>query len=87
MPIEFYSTRGPYGCFSNFSRHSFDLDGAFWTTREHYFQAQKFGGDEDLVEASPVDAYWGTGWVTGADGTGRNVLGRILMETRATLRG
>jgi predicted NAD-dependent protein-ADP-ribosyltransferase YbiA (DUF1768 family) len=53
------------------------------TTREHYFQAQKFGGDEDLVEASPVDAYWGTG----AGGTGRNVLGRILMETRATLRG
>jgi hypothetical protein len=39
-------------------------------------------GDEELVEASPVDAYWGAG----ADGTGRNMLGRVLMETRAALR-
>ncbi|MCP2728999.1 NADAR family protein [Limnofasciculus baicalensis] len=42
MPIYFYSTRGEYGCFSNFSNHGFELDGAWWTTNEHYFQAQKF---------------------------------------------
>ncbi len=43
MPIYFYSTREkPYGCFSNFSRHGFELDGFWWTTSEHYFQAQKF---------------------------------------------
>lgn len=144
MPIPFYSTRGPYGCFSNFSRHGFALDGAFWPTSEHYFQAQKFEfspedseavrraptardaarmgrerqrplrsdwehakddvmrravrakfaahpgiraillgtGDEEIIEASPTDAYWGAG----ADGTGGNMLGRILMETRAALR-
>ena len=44
MPIYFYSTRGPYGCFSNFSAHGFTLDGVYWPTSEHYFQAQKFAG-------------------------------------------
>ena len=42
MPIYFYSTRDEYGCFSNFSRHGFELDGLWWATSEHYFQAQKF---------------------------------------------
>ena len=43
MTIYFYSTREqPYGCFSNFSRHGFELDGLWWATCEHYFQAQKF---------------------------------------------
>ncbi len=42
--IEFYSTAGEYGCFSNFSRHSIHLKGKQWATTEHYFQAQKFAG-------------------------------------------
>jgi ribA/ribD-fused uncharacterized protein len=42
--IYFYSTQGEYGCFSNFSRHGFELDGQYWKTSEHYFQAQKFAG-------------------------------------------
>lgn len=42
--IRFYSTRGDYGCFSNFSRHSVKLKGETWPTSEHYFQAQKFAG-------------------------------------------
>lgn len=43
MTIYLYSTREqPYGCFSNFSGHGFDLDGFCWPTSEHYFQAQKF---------------------------------------------
>ncbi len=40
-------------------------------------------GDEELVESAPGDYYWGCG----ADGSGRNMLGRILMEVRAALRG
>ena len=45
LPIYFYSTRErPYGCFSNFSRHGFALDDAWWPTSEHYYQAQKFAG-------------------------------------------
>src|ERR1700753_110761 len=45
MAILFYNTRDqPYGCFSNFSAHGFELDGLWWPTSEHYFQAQKFVG-------------------------------------------
>lgn len=144
MPIYFYTTTDTYGCFSNFSRHGFELDGWYWPTAEHYFQAQKFvgtehaghvarartpkeaaergrsravplrpdweavkdgvmraavrrkfethadiravllgTGDETLVENAPGDYYWGCG----ADGSGRNMLGIILMEVRAALRG
>ena len=144
MPIYFYSQREePYGCFSNFSPHGFELDGAYWPTSEHYFQAQKFIGTEhaeavrrartpkeaaeigrdrqrplrpdwnevkdevmrravrrkfethaairavllstgadELIEATTGDYYWGCG----TNGTGRNMLGQILMEVRALLR-
>ncbi len=44
MTIYFYGTRDEYGCFSNFSPHGFELDGFYWPTSEHYFQAQKFAG-------------------------------------------
>ena len=44
--IEFYSTRGDYGCFSNFFRATIRIDGKNWATTEHYFQAQKFAGTE-----------------------------------------
>ncbi len=45
MTIYFYSAReNPYGCFSNFSPHGVELDGQWWPTTEHYFQAQKFAG-------------------------------------------
>lgn len=144
MPIYFYSvTEEPYGCFSNFSRHGFALDGVYWLTVEHYFQAQKFPDtphveairlaktpkqaksmgndrskplradwesvkdeimrqgvlrkfetyadireillatdDEHIYEAAPSDYYWGCG----ADGSGLNRLGEILMDVREILR-
>ncbi|HEY9638021.1 MAG TPA: NADAR family protein [Coleofasciculaceae cyanobacterium] len=143
MTIYFYSTREKYGCFSNFSPHGFELDGMYWSTSEHYFQAQKFvgtphadqirevktpkdaakmgrdrnrplrsdweqvkdeimrqavlhkfethqdirevlllTGNELIVENSPIDYYWGCG----KDGTGKNMLGLILMEVRGLLR-
>ena len=44
--INFYTTTGEYGCFSNFSRHPITLKGKRWPTSEHYFQAQKFAGTE-----------------------------------------
>jgi ribA/ribD-fused uncharacterized protein len=55
-PIRFYSNREePYGCFSNFSRHGFELDGAWWPTSEHYFQAAKFAGTAhaDQIRQAP----------------------------------
>ena len=49
MAIKFYKVNNEYGCFSNFSLHGFELDGKYWSTSEHYFQAQKFE-DEVLRE-------------------------------------
>ncbi len=143
MTVYFYNTQGEYGSFSNFSRHGFQLDGEYWPTTEHYFQAQKFPetehceqirqaktpkdaakmgrersrplrkdweqvkddimrkavlckfethgdireillatGDEEIVENAPGDYYWGCG----KDGSGKNMLGQILMEVREILR-
>ena len=143
MTIQFYSDREAYGGFSNFSRHGVEIDGLWWKTTEHYFQAQKFHdaayrekirqapdpktaanlgrsrdvplrddweaikddvmrravrtkfrthadlrvqllatGDQDIIENAPGDRYWGCG----TDGTGKNMLGTILMEVRAELR-
>ena len=143
MPIYFYGTRSEYGSFSNFSGHGFELDGEYWPTTEHYFQAQKFPetehsdqirqaktpkdaanmgrsrsrplrqdweqvkddimrnavlrkfethadireillatGDEEIVENAPGDYYWGCG----KDGSGKNMLGKLLMEVREILR-
>jgi ribA/ribD-fused uncharacterized protein len=144
MTIYFYSTReAPYGCFSNFSSHGIEMDGQWWPTTEHYFQAQKFAGtpytekvrlatspkqaaeigrdrrlplrpdwervkddvmrravlrkfethaqireillatgEEDIVENTKHDYYWGCG----QDGSGKNMLGQILVEVRAILR-
>ena len=39
-------------------------------------------GEEELVEKTTGDHYWGCG----TTGTGKNMLGIILMEVRATLR-
>ena len=51
MAIYFYSIlEVPYGVFSNFSAHEFTLDGEYWKTSEHYFQAQKFAhSPEDMA--------------------------------------
>ena len=38
-------------------------------------------GDKTLVEDSPIDYYWGCG----ADGSGKNKLGEVLMEVRKLL--
>ena len=42
MTIYFYTTNNEFGEFSNFSKHGVELDGLWWKTTEHYFQAQKF---------------------------------------------
>ena len=40
--VFFYTPDGPFGDFSNFARLGVALDGAWWPTAEHFFQAQKF---------------------------------------------
>ncbi len=144
MTIYFYRIHEkPYGCFSNFSPHSIELDDQWWPTTEHYFQAQKFAdtpyaelirmaerpcraaergrdrryplrqnwegvkdeimfkavlrkfethedireillgtGDEEIVERTTHDYYWGCG----TEGSGKNMLGQILVRVREILR-
>jgi ribA/ribD-fused uncharacterized protein len=144
--IYFYKVWQPYGCFSNFSLHGIQIQGTYWPTVEHYYQAQKFvgsidaviipvihaaqtpeaaaalgrcgtrqvrsdwdvvktevmreavlkkflthsdikeillsTGNETIVENSAIDYFWGCG----ANKTGQNYLGKILMSVRAEIR-
>ncbi len=54
--LYFYSVREPFGEFSNFSPHGIELDGQWWPTTEHYFQAQKFedAAYRDKIRAASV---------------------------------
>ena len=38
--------------------------------------------EKELIESSPYDYYWGCG----GDGSGKNRLGKILMEVRTFLK-
>ena len=40
--IKFYKEFGPLGYLASYSNHGFELDGHYWPTVEHYYQAQKF---------------------------------------------
>lgn len=143
MSIYFYKITDKYGCFSNFAKYGFELDGKFWETSEHYFQAKKFEntiyeeeirkakspmdaaimgrdknkpirndweevkedvmkkavlkkfethsdikdilistGEEEIIEKTTNDYYWGCGKL----GNGKNMLGKILMDVRKTLK-
>ena len=48
-PIYFFGEDGPYRELSNFYPCGFEEDGVCWPTVEHYFQAQKFPGDENAA--------------------------------------
>jgi len=50
MPLYFYSQNDPHGYLSNFSPHGFELDGVYWPTVEHYFQAQKFADTQQAEQ-------------------------------------
>lgn len=52
--LDFYSTHSAYGEFSNFALYPVFLDGEWWATSEHYYQAHKYD-QKDLME-----------WVKGA---------------------
>jgi predicted NAD-dependent protein-ADP-ribosyltransferase YbiA (DUF1768 family) len=55
--------------------------------RDHFVRKDIKGlllatGDEELIENSKSDFYWGCGW----NGTGLNKLGKILMAFRSKIR-
>lgn len=55
---------------------------AKFTQHPHLQEQLLVTGDEELIEDSPIDWYWGCG----DDGTGQNNLGKILMEVRKEIR-
>lgn len=56
---------------------------AKFTTHTNLRDALLATGDEELVENAPTDYFWGCGQLGG----GKNMLGKLLMETRLMLRG
>ena len=55
---------------------------AKFTQHEDIKQVLLDTGDAELVEHTANDSYW----ADGGDGSGKNMLGKILMEVRAKLR-
>ena len=49
MSIDFYKEFGDLGYLANYSNHSFSVDGIFYKSVEHYYQASKFS-DPVLVQ-------------------------------------
>lgn len=47
--LDFYLRSKPYGEFSNFALFPLFIDGKWWPTSEHYFQAMKYE-KEELIE-------------------------------------
>ena len=41
-PPYFYTKTMPFWGLSNFAPPGIEMDGVYWSTIEHYFQAQKF---------------------------------------------
>ena len=56
---------------------------AKFTTHRDLREALLKTGNEELVENAPADYFWGCGKLGG----GQNMLGKLLMEVRKTLRG
>jgi ribA/ribD-fused uncharacterized protein len=54
--LDFYNEKDPYGEFSNFSGFPVYVDGEWWSTSEHYFQAMKYETKElqDWVQFAPT---------------------------------
>lgn len=46
--IKFFNRNDKYYQLSNFAGFGFELDGHYWKTMEHYFQAQKFIGTDQF---------------------------------------
>lgn len=54
--LDFYSTKSPYGEFSNFAQFPVYVDNVWWRTSEHYYQAHKYGEDSlrEWVREAPT---------------------------------
>jgi ribA/ribD-fused uncharacterized protein len=46
LTVYFYGQTDPFSEFSNFAPYGFEMEGLWWPTVEHYFQAAKFSDDK-----------------------------------------
>ena len=46
MSVDFYKEHGPLGYLANYSNHGFTVDGVYYKTAEHYYQANKNSVDK-----------------------------------------
>lgn len=80
----FRPNRGGYSLNPNWD--DIKLDIMFKAVHAKFTQNPELGsallatGDAELIEDSPTDTYWGLG-----DGSGKNHLGKILMQVRSQL--
>jgi ribA/ribD-fused uncharacterized protein len=58
--LDFYSTKNLYGEFSNFALFPVYVDGSWWPTSEHYYQAHKYDKPELMAwvksASTPMEA-------------------------------
>lgn len=73
------------GCFCQKTKDFYMLQAliAKFTQRPELRRRLLATDNEELIEASPRDFYWGSG----SNGTGQNKLGRMLMHVRRVERG
>ena len=55
-PLYFYTKTMPFWGLSNFAPPGVEIQGIYWPTVEHYFQAQKFSEPEawDRIRKAPT---------------------------------
>ncbi len=58
MAIYFFNQDDEYGFLSNYSAHGIEMDGRYWKTVEHSYQAQKFADgiiQQEILSAKSAD--------------------------------
>lgn len=55
-PAQFWTTRGEFGCLSNFSKHSVIYHGMEFATTEHLYQALKMTNGEDFQKVRKAES-------------------------------
>ena len=50
MSVDFYREEGELGYLANYSNYGFTVDGVYYPTAEHFYQASKFDNPEIIPD-------------------------------------